>query len=115
MIVKDNHKTLRRELRVFFGGPCLFDADLFAACYPTRAPDYDRCTSWGNTSMDVVTPYMGDGAAVTLTMARLGYEVRQNIKIEEATGNRGTGDDSSVCTTSTSRLMPSVGIGQIIL
>lgn len=28
MIVKDNHKTLHRKLKVFFGGPCLFDAEL---------------------------------------------------------------------------------------
>ena len=28
MIVKDNHKTLHRKLKVFFDGPCLFDAQI---------------------------------------------------------------------------------------
>src|SRR5579871_2574981 len=28
MMVKDNHKTLHRKLKVFFDGPCLFDAQL---------------------------------------------------------------------------------------
>ena len=28
MVVKDNHKTLHRKLKVFFNGPCLFDAEL---------------------------------------------------------------------------------------
>jgi predicted transposase YbfD/YdcC len=28
MVVKDNHKTLHRKLKVFFDGPCLFDAQI---------------------------------------------------------------------------------------
>lgn len=28
MVVKDNHKTLHRKLKVFFHGPCLFEAEL---------------------------------------------------------------------------------------
>jgi predicted transposase YbfD/YdcC len=35
MIVKDNHKTLRRKLKVFFDGPCLFNAQL----HPSRTQE----------------------------------------------------------------------------
>jgi predicted transposase YbfD/YdcC len=28
MVVKDNHKTLHRKLKVFFDGPCLFEAEI---------------------------------------------------------------------------------------
>jgi predicted transposase YbfD/YdcC len=58
MVVKDNHKTLHRKLKVFFDGPCLFDAEI--ASHQTCGGEHGRLeTRQLSSSDDLPARYTG--------------------------------------------------------